>query len=368
MSAVEPVAGNIFNQGYMTGFGSNFLVQRLIETFIRGRAAVMRYPVQVAVLIVVISGLASVNIIASTTLFEPISDTIFFQLLLASNELLALALALYAAYKWDTTLGMVTILVFLTLTAPFLSLNFVLNFPKLLHLQLVALIALFGIWLIGQLQRALRTTQQREREISALAGLNAQVLNERAQLMEEASKGRGQLTNLLKTVCLSGLSGGSVKVAGTFLGQIRTLIGMEFGSFTLVNSDGNLGERIDNFKGDKILFETKIPNKLEQEVLQTWTTQYVFDTGTDDRVTPAFLASGVRSCLCLPVKTDRRLVGILSFYSPHKDGFREDKEFLESVAGLLAGPLLRAELCNDIENVLKESKVSADTPLVKWQQ
>ena len=354
MSAVEPIAGNIFNQGYMTGFGNNFLVQRLIETFIRGRAAVMRYPVQVAVLIVVISGLASVNIIASTTLFEPISDTIFFQLLLASNELLAL--------------GMVTILVFLTLTAPFLSLNFVINFPKLLHLQLVALIALFGIWLIGQLQRALRTTQQREREISALAGLNAQVLNERAQLMEEASKGRGQLTNLLKTVCLSGLSGGSVKVAGTFLGQIRTLIGMEFGSFTLVNSDGSLGERIDNFKGDKVLSETKIPNKLEQEVLQTWTTQYVFDTGADDRVTPAFLASGVRSCLCLPVKTDRRLVGILSFYSPHKDAFREEKEFLESVSGLLAGPLLRAELCNDIENVLKESKVSADTPLVKWQQ
>ena len=327
----------------------------------------MRYPVQVACLALVMAGLASVNIIASTTLFAPISDTIFFQFLLATNELLALALALYPAYKWDTTLGMVTILIFLSLTAPFLSLNFVLNFPKLLHLQLVALISLFGIWLIGQLQRALHTTQQREREISALAGLNAQVFNERAQLIEEATKGRGHLTGLLKTVCLSGLAGGPSKVAGTFLGQIQELIGVEFASFTMINADGSLGERIDSFKSKKVFPETRHPSNLETSVLKTWATQYVIDAGDDDRSTPALLASGIHSCLGLPVKTDKRLVGVLCFYSPHKDAFQGDKEFLESISGLLAGPIMRAELCNDTGYALEDPRVTANVPIINWR-
>ena len=182
-------------------------------------------------------------------------------------------------------------------------------------MQLVALIALFGIWLIGQLQRALRTTQQREREISALAGLNAQVLNERAQLLEEAYRGRGQLTRLLKTVSLSSLSGGPAKAAEMFLGQILELIDVEFASFTMVNIDGSIGERTDSFKRNMAFPETKRPSNLEQAVIKSWATQNVTDAGTDERSIPALLTSGIRSCLGLPVKTDRRLVGILCFYS-----------------------------------------------------
>ncbi len=51
-------------------------------------------------------------------------------------------------------------------------------------------VALFGVQLIDEQRRALGLVKQREREISATAQLNLNVLNERVELIEQASQAK----------------------------------------------------------------------------------------------------------------------------------------------------------------------------------
>lgn len=328
-----------------------------------GRLALSRHPIQAACLGLAMAGLASVNLVAATALFGPMADSPYIQFLLQTNELLALALAIYAAYKWDTSLGMGAILLFLALMAPSFAVQFLANFPRLFHLQLVALITLFGIWLIAELRRALEVAQRREREISAMAGLNAQVFNERARLMEEAGNGRAQLARLLQGLSLSSPSGASTQVGATLLHLIQDVVGADSVSLTLVKADGAPGERVDRFRGFDSFAQAGPPGELDKMVLSTWSSQYIPDTRAVAWASPVLVGSGIMSCLGLPVKSEKRLIGVVSFYSNQPDAFRADAELLESIAGLLAGPLLRAELHNDIGSMLYGAKAPVPAPV-----
>lgn len=324
----------------------------LTNSLRQGRLALSRHPIQAVCLGLAMAGLASVNLFAAAPLFGRMADSPYIQFLLQTNELLALALAIYAAYKWDTSLGMGAILLFLAMLAPSFAAQFVADFPRLFHLQLVALITLFGIWLIAELRRALEVAQRREREISAMAGLNARVFNERARLMEEASKGRTQLAQLLQGLSLSSPSGAPSQIGATLLRLVQDVAGADSISLTLVKPDGALGERVDSFRGFDSFAQAGPPGELDKMVLSTWSPKYVPDTRGVEWAKPVLAGSGILSCLGLPVRTEKRLIGVVSFYSNQPDAFRADAELLESIAGLLAGPLLRAELHNDIGGVL----------------
>ena len=122
------------------------------------------------------------------------------------------------------------------------------------------------------------------------------------------------------------------------------MVGAEYASFTLMKGDGALGERVDSYQGSESLTVANRPAELDRLVLESWAPRYVGDTRTVDWANPSLVGNGILSCLGLPVRIDKRLVGILSFCSAQCNAFRDEMEFLESVCGLLAGPLLRAEL------------------------
>lgn len=335
----------------------------LADALRRGRTAVARYPRHAACLALAMAGLASVNLLASTALFGELADTPYLHFLLQTNELLALALALYAAYKWDTSLGMGAILLFLALLAPTFSAQFLADFPRLFHLQLVALITLFGIWLIGELRRTVKTMQQREREISAMAGLNAQVLNERASLMEAAARARQQLARFVQAMSGSSQTGSPLEVARMLVSHVQDVIGAEYVSLALIKGDVAVGERVDSYQGIESFTVTNRPAELDKLVLDGRATQYIGDTRTVVWA-DSLAKSGILSCLALPVRNEKRLLGILSLYWTRSNAFQEEAEFLEAISGLLAGPLLRAELRVNVGDIVHVSQASTHAPVI----
>ena len=82
-----------------------------------------------------------------------LADSSFFHLFHAIHDLLALAIALYAAYKYHTRLGITAILLFLAAHIPYGVIQYTKEAPELLRILVISFATIFGIGLIDRLRK-----------------------------------------------------------------------------------------------------------------------------------------------------------------------------------------------------------------------
>lgn len=64
----------------------------------------------------------------------------------------------------------------------------------------------------------------------------------------------------------------------------------------------------------------------------------------------------IRSCLCVPLHAEQKIIGVLSFGSCHTNGFNEsDAQMLEQIAPHLAAAIRNAKLLEDLKQTLDEA-------------
>ena len=80
-------------------------------------------------------------------IFALILTTTFFLLFHAIHDLLAVGLVIYATYKHRTSLGIATILVYLTVHIPYVVIQFPEDNPEILRILFSTFGAIFGVWL-----------------------------------------------------------------------------------------------------------------------------------------------------------------------------------------------------------------------------
>lgn len=101
-------------------------------------------------------------------IFAPLVAAPFFPFFHAIHDLLALGVALYAAYKYNSRLGATAILLYLTAHIPYAIIQFSKEGPELLRILFGVTIAFFGIWLINQLHKneeKVKELYRREKEL-----------------------------------------------------------------------------------------------------------------------------------------------------------------------------------------------------------
>ncbi|MBI4188865.1 MAG: PAS domain S-box protein, partial [Chloroflexi bacterium] len=124
--------------------------------FLAQTAIVLGIPLIVAVL-------SLGDLMEIVPLFASLVASLSFHFFHEIHDLLAMAVALYAAYKYHSRLGVAAILVYLAAHIPYVIVRFPEDAPEILRILFVAFVALFGIWLINQLHRTgilVRQTQE----------------------------------------------------------------------------------------------------------------------------------------------------------------------------------------------------------------
>lgn len=178
--------------------------------------------------------------------------------------------------------------------------------------------------------------QHRDQQIRATAELNLKAFNERVQFLEEATQRGKRLSQLSRMIALAFQRQAPLEMAKEFLQLIQEEVPAEYASLTLVNPNGTLGERAESFGGIVPFALAARSGGMAEQVLRTGQSQYVSDTWTDPQANPALVQAGLRSYVGLPIKADGRLAGILFLHSTQPDAFQKEREFLESIAGVLA--------------------------------
>jgi transcriptional regulator with GAF, ATPase, and Fis domain len=246
------------------------------------------------------------------------------------------------------------ILLFLAAHLPYFYWQFPEDLSELLRILFLTLVTLVGIRLIAELRRAVKLVEQREREIAAHAQLNLRMLNERVELLEEATRRGERLQHLYRMIAMASRARSPLDMARDFLHLVQEEVGVEYASLTLVNPDGSLGERVDNFRGIEPFPVSARPGGMAESILKTGETQYIGDTLSDARSNPALVQAGIRSYLGIPLKVDGELAGILFLHSTRTQALREEREFLESIALMLAVPLQRTILLAQVDRERRE--------------
>lgn len=313
----------------------------LVDSLREDRAAVYGRPVQAAALAMLMAFIALGHLVRVDSLVVPVKAVALLLLVRESSEVLALMVALYVAYRWHPALGAGAMLLFLAILTPYYFADFWAHFPELVRLLFVGLITLFGIRLIAELRRAVELMRQREREIGALAGLNANVLNDRIRFLEESTQKGERLERFQRAVCLASQVETPRDIGKGLLPLVMEEVGAEYASLTPATPDGVLGERVDSFFRVKPFPINNHTGDLAAAVLRSGKASYIADTRADPQAHTALVAAGIRSYVGLPLRTPQGLVGVLFLHSTRPNAFLGEGAFLDSAASLVAGCLHR---------------------------
>lgn len=142
-------------------------------------------------------------------------------------------------------------------------------------------------------------------------------------------------------IALASRAPGPLEMVEQFLRILTDELGVEFAALYLVKPDGTLGERLQRSRGKEPTTASPRPGGMAEQILKTGQGQYVADTQSDPRANPALVQAGVRSYIGLPLKAEGQTAGILFLHSTFPDAFRGQEERLQSIAGIMAVPLLR---------------------------
>jgi len=119
----------------------------------------------------------------------------FFPYFHETHDVLAIFLAIYAAYRWLPALGLASALLFLALHVPYFFLEF--QPPEVLRIAYGSIGATLAIWLIDERRRAMALLKRRYSELLAVNRITQEVLTERAHLSTELDEARRHLGRLL---------------------------------------------------------------------------------------------------------------------------------------------------------------------------
>lgn len=288
-------------------------------------------------------GMASARNLETIPRFAEASKSPFFQLFDTVVDLVALGLSLYAAYRWLPVLGVGAILLFLLVQVPHMASEATRDLPDMLRVLSAAGVSIVGVRLIAGMRRAMEVAQRQQREIAASAELTARALNERIHLLERSAQQEQRMASLCQMIAAVSWAKSPLGMAREFLGLVTETVGAEYASLTLVRADGSLGERVESFREIEPFFVSPRRGGMAEAILKTGQSQYVDDVETDPRANPDLVKAGIRSYLGLPLAANGQMRGILFLHSTRPHAFQEDRQFLESIAQILALPLLRAE-------------------------
>lgn len=124
-----------------------------------GRRLLGAHPAIVLGILLSVLVLSCADTLESIPIFAPLTASFLFQFFHEIHDLLALVVVLYSTYRYNSRLGMVSILLYIVARIPVTLIWFSEDMMGLLHTLVASLAAFWGIWLIHKLHK---TEKQRE--------------------------------------------------------------------------------------------------------------------------------------------------------------------------------------------------------------
>lgn len=115
------------------------------------RVLVLAHPLRALALALGMIVLSCGDLMEIIPFFAPLVASPLFPFFHETHDILAVAVALYAAYKWHPAFGRIAIIIFLAAHVPYVFLKFSRDLPEVIRILFASFIGLFGVQLIAQL-------------------------------------------------------------------------------------------------------------------------------------------------------------------------------------------------------------------------
>lgn len=171
--------------------------------------------------------LSSGDLMEVIPFFGTIVASPFFPFFHETHDLLALGLALYAAYKWHPAIGTGLVILFLAAHVPYFFVRFPEDLPGLFRLLVLVTIALFGAHLIHELYLAIAERKCAEEELQKYTKIletNSAKLTEYAIELKKTNELKDLFTDIMRHDLMNPI--GIIKNLTEFLADDESLKGL----------------------------------------------------------------------------------------------------------------------------------------------
>lgn len=289
-----------------------------------------------AAVFIIVTLLAAVDLVEVIPLFAPVVASPWFPFLHNVHDLLALMVALYAAHKLSPAVGLTAVALFLVVHIPYALIVFHEKLTELIRLAVLTIAALFGVIIITVRRRL-------EAQLNMLAAdLETQRAAEHRRVGELAVLNRVATAGVEENT-IDGVIERAIQIIGD------TYYPADYFGIGLVDKAAGA---LSFWRSTLSMHEERMKIPLGQgvagQVVSTGRPWRVPDVGSE----PAYRAvyPDTRSELCVPLKVEQSVIGIINVESTRLDAFsKDDERLLVTCAGQLATAIEKARLYDKAE-------------------